>query len=151
MSLKKLEEKAVEIFLNKTDEIPTKVVSVEGSVESVSGFNEPIKISPVTPLTTIGQPIKSYITGYQKKLHIVLNPKTSTPEKIGLLNFQGTSPVRGGDRIKAGLILDEYFEKHGVGNILYLDILKQGGFFWRRDFVDGYNPMQNDIEKLGLL
>jgi len=125
MSLKDLEKKAVEIIVRGD---PHKIVQILGSVESVSGFNRP-----------------------QEFLHIVLDPKTSTPEKIGLLKFQGTSPVRGGDRIKVGLILDEYFEKHGVGNILYLDVLKQNGSFGRRDFMDGYNPMQKDIEKLGLV
>ena len=147
MSLKNLEEKAVEIDINET---LTKVVSVEGSVESVSGFNEPIKMSPTTPHTIIGQPIKSYIIGYQKKLHINLDPETST-ECIGLLKFKGTSPVKGGDRIKAGLILEEYFKRYRIGNILYLEVLKQDGCLERRDFIDGYNPIHGDAKKLGLV
>ena len=134
---KNLEEKAVEIEINET---LTKVVSVEGSVESVSGFNEPIilKIDHTT------------IVGYQKKLHINLDPETST-ECIGLLKFKGTSPVKGGDRIKAGLILEEYFKRYRIGNILYLEVLKQDGCLERRDFIDGYNPIHGDAKKLGLV
>jgi len=147
MDLKNLEEKAVEIEVEKG--VLKKIVKIEGSVDRVSGFNEPIGISPTTPLTTIGQPIKSYITGYQKKLQIVLDSKTST-HKISLLKFQGTSPVRDGDRIKAGLILDEYFERHQIGNILYLGMLKQDGSFGRIDYMDGYNPTHGDASKLGL-
>jgi len=146
MSLKDLEKKAVEVEIDKN---LIKVVSIECSVESVSGFNKPVKISPTTPHTIIGQPIRSYLTGYQKKLHITLDPKTST-ENIGLLKFQGTSPVRGGDNIKAGLILDKYSETYEGGNILYLGILKQDGSLERVDFMDGYNPTHGDAKKLGL-
>jgi hypothetical protein len=134
MSLKSLEEKAVEIEIDKN---LIKVVSIECSVESVSGYNKPIEINIMSD------------TIYQKKLHITLDPKTST-EDIGLLKFQGTSPVRGGDNIKAGLILDKYSEKYEGGNILYLGILKQDGSFGRIDYMDGYNPMHGDASKLGL-
>ena len=147
MSLKDLEEKAVEIEINKN---LTKVVSVEGSVKSVSGFNKPIKISPVTPSTSFGKPIPSYLTGHQKRLQIALDSKTST-YKIGLLKFKGTSPIRKGDHIKAGLILGEEIEKYSTGDALYIDIFEKDGSLVRRDFMDGYNPTHGDAKKLGLL
>jgi len=146
MDLKNLEEKAIEIEINKD---LTKVVPVEGSVEFVEGFNEPIKISSITSSTITGKTISSYLTGYQKELHIALDPE-SNPEEIKLLKFKGTSPVRGGDRIKVGLILDEYFERYKIANILYLGILKQDGSSERIDYMDGYNPTQGDAKKLGL-
>jgi len=148
MDLKNLEEKAVEIEIDKN---LIKVVSVEGSVKSVSGFNKPIKISPITPSTSFGKSIRSYLTGHQKRLQIALYPETSTPEKIGLLKFKGTSPVRKGDLIKAGLILGEDVEKYGTGDALYIDIFEKDGSLVRRDFMDGYNPTHGDAKKLGLL
>lgn len=144
MSSKDLEKKAVEIEINKN---LIKVVSVEGSVKSVSGFNKPIEIKISTG--SIGEAPNSHITGYQKKLNIILDPNTST-EDIELLKFQGTSSVKGGDRIKAGLILDDYFKRRGIGTILYVGILKQDGSFGRIDYIDGYNPMQHEVIKLGL-
>ena len=146
MNLKDLEEKAVEIEINKT---LTKVVSVEGSVEFVEGFNEPVEISSITSSTITGKTISSYLTGYQKKLHIALDPE-SNPKEIELLKFKGTSPVREGDTIKAGLILDEYSKRYRIGNILYLGLLKKDGSFGRVDYADGYNPTQGDAKKLGL-
>jgi hypothetical protein len=120
---KSLEEKAIEIEIGGK---PTKVVSVEGLVESVSGYNKPIEISPTTAKTVIGKSISS-------------------------LKFKGTSPVRTMDIIRAGLILDKDFERVRIGDILYLGILKQDRSFGRIDYIDGYTPTQQDIERLGLL
>ncbi len=147
MSLKDLEKKAIKIRVHGDLQ---KIVQIWGSVEFVEGFNEPIKISSITSSTITGKTISSYLTGYQKKLHIALDPE-SNPEEIKLLNFKGTSPVRGGDKIKVGLILDEYFERYRIGNILYLGILKQEGSSERIDYMDGYNPTQGDAKKLGYL
>ena len=144
MSLKDLEEKAVEIRIQGDLQ---KIVKIEGSVDRVNGFNEPIKIIPSPSIKQILG--GSDTIGYQKKLQIVLDSKTST-HKISLLKFKGTSPVRDGDRIKAGLILDEYFERHRIGNILYLGMLKQDGSFGRIDYMDGYNPTHGDASKLRL-
>jgi hypothetical protein len=125
MSLKDLEEKAVEIRLHGDIQ---KIVETKGSVIRVSGFNKED----------------------QKRLHIVLDSRTSTPEKIELLKFYGESPVRGGDTISAGLILDQYSEKGGRGYILYLEILKQDGSLERIDFMYNYDPSLEDTKKLGL-
>jgi len=121
---KSLEEKAVEIEVQGD---PQKIIKIQGSVESVSGFN-----------------------AGQKFLHISLDSKTSTPEKIGLLKFYGESPVRRGDIIRAGLILEEDVKEYGTGRALYVEIMEKDGSLTRRDFMDGYNPMQHDVEKLGL-
>ena len=146
MDLKNLEEKAVEI---EVQGVVKKVVEIKGSIIYVNGFNKPIEISPTTTKTIIGKPIPSHITGYQKELNIVLNPMTSTNKTV-LIKFKGTSPVREGDRIEAGLILDKDFKKYKVGEIIYLGILNQDGFPGRRDFIDGYNLTPNDAKKLGL-
>ncbi|MBA7598176.1 hypothetical protein ES703_05187 [subsurface metagenome] len=130
MSLKDLEEKAVEIRVRGDLH---KIVQILGSVESVSGFNKDQKFLDINLKT-----IKNY---------------------VGLLKFYGTSPVRGGDIIKAGLVLNVYYgkrwqrtysKKDGSGSLLYLGILKQDGSFGRIDFMDGYNPMHDDAIKLGL-
>ena len=123
MNLKDLEEKAVEIEVNEDLQ---KIVQIVGSVESVSGFNE---------------------RGF---LHINSDFKISPIGKIRL-KFKGTSPVRGGDRIKAGLILSQYFEEEGEGDLLYLGILKQDGSFGRIDYADDYNVLPWAIKELGLL
>ena len=117
-----LEEKAVEIIVHGDLQ---KIVQISGSVESISGYNKE----------------------NQKFLHIKL--KTRNPY-VGLLKFQGTSPVRGGDIIKAGLSLGSYSEESGSGYILYLGILKKDGSFGRIDYEDGYNPMHDDARRLGL-
>jgi hypothetical protein len=143
---KSLEEKAVEVEVNG---VPTKVVSIEGFVTFVKTFSEPITISPKSPLIPFGQPIKSYRVGYQKKLHISLDPEKST-ENIGLLKFKGTSSVEGGDHVRASLILEEYIEKSGTGEVLYIEKIGSNGIATRRDYMDGYKPTRDDLEKLRL-
>ena len=127
-----LEEKAVEIIVHGDLQ---KIVQILGSVKSVSGFNKDLES----------------LYSNQKVLYINLNPKTSTKKNyVGLLKFQGSSPVRGGDIIKAGLSLGSYSEESGGGYILYLGILKKDGSFGRIDYEDGYNPMHDDARRLGL-
>lgn len=125
---KTLEEKAVEIIF-KGD--PHKIVQILGSVKSVSGFNKDLE----------------FLYSNQKVLYI--NLKT-IKNYVRLLKFYGTSPVRGGDIIKAGLILNAYSEKDGSGYLLYLGILKQDGSFGRIDYMDDYTPMHDDAKRLGL-
>jgi len=150
MNLTSLEEKAVEI---KVEGIPKKVVEVRGVVGDVQGFNELIRMN-LTPEQMLAGPPPLY----QKFLSISLEPETCI---INLLRFKGTSPVKGGDIIRAGLILGENVEKGCTGEALYVDILEEdrysgrrvleeGGSLARRDFIDGYNPTHSDAEKLGL-
>ena len=73
---------------------------------------------------------------YKRCLHIYLDPETQK-EGITQLNFDGTSPIRGGDKIRAGLILNETVKKNGgAAEAFYVEIINQNGHYLRRDFRD---------------
>ena len=148
MSWKNLEEKAVEIEIQG---VVKKVTEINGLVKNVSGYNKPIKIKDHS-IGSITRYLDFQTTGYQKELLIFSDSKISTDEIISLnFSFRGTSPVRGGDRIKVGLILDKDIEIiYRTRNILYLGILNQNGSLGRIDYEEGYTPLVNDIKKLGL-
>ena len=82
----------------------------------------------------------------KKYLHIHLNPKTQR-DGIERLNFYGMSPIRGGDKIRAWLILDEKVIKyHAAGKTLFLEIIDERGKYLRRDFSDEYTVHLFDAE-----
>ena len=131
-----LEQKAVEI---KVGGEKKEISEIEGVVKDVYGFNELIKIKPKGHEIFAGPP-PSY---YQRHLSISLDSETST-HHIPQIKFIGTSPVRGGDRIRAGLIVDSAFPKEAI----YVGILKEDDSYERIDFMNGYDPQQEDTEKL---
>ncbi len=145
MGSQTLEEKAVKVRIGK---VMKDIVEVKGSVIWVEGFNEPFEIM-LKPGTMIVDDHLPRVTGYQKKLHIALDSETST-YGIGLLKFMGTSPVRRGDNITAGLILGENVEKSGEGEALYVSMWGDDEFLIRRDYMDGYDPLHNEAKRLGL-
>ena len=138
-------EEAVKVCIGK---VVKDIVEVKGSVIWVEGFNEPFEIM-LNPGTMMVDDHLPRITGYQKELHIALDEEIST-YGIGLLKFRGTSPVRRGDNITAGLILGENVEELGVGEALYVSIWGDDEFLIRRDYMDGYNPLHNEAKRLGL-
>ena len=71
---------------------------------------------------------------YKRCLRIHLDPETQK-DGITQLNFYGTSPVRGGDKIRAGIILDETVKEYGgAAEAFYVEITDQRGHHIRRDF-----------------
>ena len=113
-----LESRALNIEVSGREGKETiKVVKIEGHVESVEGK----------------------IDHYAKKcLRIHLNRETQK-DGIAELNFYGTSPVRGGDKIRVGLILNENVIKYNAaGEALYMEIIDERGHYSRRDFGDEY-------------
>ena len=127
MSLTSLEEKAVEV---KIDGVQKKVVCINGIVSSVTGRCDTVR-------------------NYTRALSIGLNG-WAKEQGVVLLEFRGTSPVRKGDIIRAGLVLGEDIEKRGSGEALYIEITDEHGHRARLDFRDGYNLTYNDSGKIGL-
>jgi len=138
---KTLEEKAVEIEVQGDIK---KVVEIKGLVDCVKGSSEPIFIPPRIAI----RPRSTYLTGYKRNLHITLDPKSSG-YNIRSIKFEGTSSVKGGDMIKAGLILEENRESYEGLGVLYIEIL-DNDFFVRRDLMDGCGLMHKDARKLGI-
>jgi len=114
-----LEEKAVNVNINGKK---TKVSAIEGVVRGVTGFNN--------------------------GLDVFLDPEKTT-YRISLIMFDGVSPVRMGDRIRAGLIVTPEFGKKAV----YLGLMKDASSnsaYERIDFMNGYDPLHVDWKKFGL-
>ena len=114
-----LEERAVEISINGKKK---KVSVIEGMVKGVEGYGNQLRIS--------------------------LDPEKTTYE-IRLIEFNGQSPVRRGDRIKAGLIVHPEFPKEAV----YIGLLKDAfpnSVYERIDCMRGYEPLHVDARKMGL-
>jgi hypothetical protein len=73
---------------------------------------------------------------HESHMRIYLNPETQR-DNITQLNFYGTSPVRSGDKIAAGIILDEEVRTGGkAGEAFYVEIIDQRGNYLRRDFMN---------------
>ena len=66
---------------------------------------------------------------------------------VGMVRFQGDSPVRAGEMIRAGVIINDYLGETGIGNAIYINLLEAG----RLDYMHGYNPSTGDADKLGTL
>ena len=114
-----LEEKAVEINIKGKRK---KVSAIEGMVQGV--------------------------TGADNQLSIFLDPEKTT-YGIRLIRFNGVSPVRRGDRIKAGLIVDQEFPKEAV----YIGLLKDAShnsIYERIDCMRDYDSLHVDWKKMGL-
>lgn len=129
-------------FRIKVDGIEREVSKVQGHVVNVRGFNEEIKIAPVSGSSMVGGKIPSYTTGYQKELIIKM---LSSGDELSF-RFKGNSPLRGGDYIGAGLFAGGDL----MHSALYLEIMGDDGS-WRRDYRDGYNPTHSEVEELGLI
>lgn len=85
----------------------------------------------------------------RKCLRIQLDSETQK-EHIGRLNFYGASPVKGGNRVRAGLILtEEVIKHHDIGEAFYIEIIDERGHYIRRDFRDGCEGNSSNLE-LGL-
>ena len=108
-----LEDRAlnIEVYGRGGGEI-LQVTKIEGHVTSVRGMLDP--------------------SNNKKYLRIHLDSDTQKDDVIEL-NFCGESPVKGGDKIRAGLILGE-----SSIDALYLELLDERGHYLRRDFSDEY-------------
>ncbi len=69
---------------------------------------------------------------------------------VSTLRFFGSSPLRGGDNIRTGLIYDENFstKEKTEGEVVYIEIYGLKGY--RLDFANGYRLTPRDFSKLGL-
>ena len=86
-----------------------------------------------------GQVIKvNNIRGDQHRNYLNVHLKPETQKEGIMLYFYGTSPVRGGDKIRAGIILDEEFslERERIGDAFYIEIIDERSHYLRRDFRD---------------
>lgn len=117
-----------------------KIVEIGGVVSRVYGVNRPIKM-----VSSVEQMLGGAEMGHQKHLNIHLFPETSTDD-VSLINFKGTSPVIGGDCIKAGLIVNP----SPLEEVIYVGILREDGSYKRIDFMDGFEPLMVESRKLGL-
>ena len=124
-------------------EIPITAILEKKAVEiSIRGKKK--KIATIEGLVT-------GVTGLEDKLHIHLDCTTYT-HRINLIKFSGQSPVRKGDRIRAGLIVIPEFPKEAIFIGIYEDGTKPDYLkrFSRLDFMGGYNPLHVDTKKLGI-
>ncbi len=119
-----LEERDVEVDINGKK---TEISTIEGMVLGVTGFNDGLHVSLDSEKTTYGK----------------------TTYSISRIIFDGISPVRMGDRIRAGLIVTPEFDKKAV----YLGLMKDASSnsaYERIDFMNGYDPLHVDWKKMGL-
>ncbi len=96
-----------------------KIVRIEGYVTSAEGGRKD--------------------ASHRNYLRVYLNP--IPPIEITQLNFYGTTPVREGDKVRVGIILDEKMspllrKKAEVGEAFYIEIIDERGKYLRRDFRD---------------
>ena len=114
-----LEQNAVEVNVEGKR---VKISRIEGRVTAVNNSGNELKISLDLKQTDYG---------------------------INLIVFQGASPVRRGDRIRAGLIVHSAFPKEAVYLGLMHDASKNS-VYERIDCKRGYAPLTKDWTKMGL-
>ena len=110
--------------------------ALANTIEVLSeGRRETLKIARIEGYVARAEGgIKDY--SHKNRLRIYLNPKTQVDE-ITQLNFYGTSPVRAGDKIGAGIILNEIVKGYGgAAEAFYVEIIDERGNYLRRDFRD---------------
>jgi len=146
MDLENLKKKSVEVTVNGHKR---KIVEIEGQVEYVEGYSERIELNPAHLGTVIRAPMPTRVrdmfrlTGYQKSLFIYIESKSG----IESLVFEGDSPVRRGDLIRAGIFLNSPNIEDGMGEVLYLGIIGTNPTkIARRDFMNDYDYSVNNLK-----
>ena len=103
-------------------------VSLEALAQEIEVEGKTLKIARIEGYVTRAEGGRKDFS-HRNHLRIYLNPETQK-DKIIRLDFYGVSPVRTGDKVRAGIILEEKIEA------FYVEIIDERGHYLRRDFRD---------------